>query len=124
MDTAVETTEAAVGPMAPSVDAGAQTESTSGSMPTLAQLRTAETALGLDPDTYTPLAANRPPLRRVRVTREPSPMASEAAEVSDVDDFGRAMPRVRAESERADPPTELAEPGQRGLDLPNVLSRF
>ena len=116
--------DTAVGPAESLVGEGVQTTETSAFCPTLAQLCATKDALGLDPDTYTPLAADRLPLRRIRVTREPSPSMSKGIEGSDYKDFGRAVPQARGKPEHVDPPMEPADSRQRGLDLPSMLSQF
>ena len=88
--------ETAVSAAEPSVDTGIQTVEAGASRPTIAQMRDAEDALGVNRDTYTPLAAVQAMLPRIRM-RPGQAQAGDDGVESDFDDFGRPVALSHAE---------------------------
>ena len=97
-----------------SVNMATQTVGTGASRPTIAQMRDAKDALGVDRDTYTPLAEAQSMLPRIRV--RPGQAQTEISGVeSDVDDFGRPAVLSRAEPPLLGPSSEPVNAPTRGI---------
>ena len=96
------------------VDTAVQTVGTGTSCPTIAQLRNAEEALGLDPDSYTPLATMQRTLPRIRVRPGQSLPSNDPVE-SDHDDRGRPVTLSRSEPPLLGPTAEQVNAPSRGV---------